>query len=287
MHSPARPIRTLAVLAGLVLATALAPSASAARVYGAVGGTSAASVSGDIDWFFQEVDKERVVTFPEADIDPDADVLLMCDATGDDYLPSSWTAGVFRIGMPETPPVTIRFGRADDFPLCGDWDGNGIDTPGVVRGNVFHLAGSRRDGGAPVTTFAFGRADDHPLVGNWDIDHAEEVALARGNTYVFASDNVAGGGRVTSYRFGRADDFPVVSSFGGTGSDTLALRRGNRFFVSFDGPGGPAPKADRVISFGRTNDFPLAGRIERSPTGSIGVARVDGRADVSGSSRRR
>ena len=43
----------------------------------------------------------------------------------------TWT--IRRDTTPTSPEVTFRYGRADDRPLVGDWDGDGVDTPGALR----------------------------------------------------------------------------------------------------------------------------------------------------------
>jgi hypothetical protein len=49
----------------------------------------------------------------------------------------------------------------------GDWDGNGTDTPGIRRGNVFHLRNSNTSGVAQIS-FSHGSAGSPPVVGDWD-----------------------------------------------------------------------------------------------------------------------
>lgn len=48
--------------------------------------------------------------------------------------------------------------------IIGDWDGNGIDSPAVRRGRVFHLKNDFT-GGQADHTFGFGLATDKAIVG--------------------------------------------------------------------------------------------------------------------------
>lgn len=272
MTRPTTLVATVS-LAALALSTALAaPALAADEGFQRSGEDVAAAAPGDLDWFFRELGAGGTVQYQDLGTYDAVDWPLVCDDGNGDH-PSAWSRGQFELGG--TDGASVRFGSSEDFPLCGDWDGDGVDTPGVVRGNVFHLAGSNRDGGAPVTSFALGRVDDFPLVGDWDGNGTDTVVLARGNTYLFASANVAGGGRVSSSPFGRADDFPVAASFDGTDVDTLALQRGNQFFVTFDRPGGSAPTVQETVVFGRVGDFPLAGRLGGSARASVGVLRIE------------
>lgn len=60
------------------------------------------------------------------------------------------------------------FGAADDFPVFGDWDGDGKCEPGVVRinsqGQAEWLFDISRTGDLPERELTFGQKDDHPLV---------------------------------------------------------------------------------------------------------------------------
>lgn len=236
---------------------------------------AAAAVPGDLDWFFTEAAAPSSTrSFDFGNLLQDGDFPLVCDATGDGDLPAVWNDGTFTLRSGATGTTSVRFGRDSDYPLCGDWDGDGVDTPGVARGNVYILASANRDGGGSPTAFAFGRADDFPLVGDWDGDGIDEIALARGSQYIFASANSPGGGALSSSVFGRADDFPVAGDWTDAGYDTVALQRGSQFFVTYDRPG-TRFTADRTFGFGRADDYPVAGTLGGSTRASVGVVRVD------------
>jgi stage II sporulation protein D len=59
--------------------------------------------------------------------------------------------------------IHFRYGRADDIPLVGDWNGDGRQTPGVFRDGDWYLRNSPSGGGADIH-FRYGRADDTSLV---------------------------------------------------------------------------------------------------------------------------
>ena len=64
--------------------------------------------------------------------------------------------------------------------LCGDWDGDGDDTPGTYRraDRTWHLRNVHA-GGPADWTYPFGRSSDAPLAGDWDGDGHDEPLLAR------------------------------------------------------------------------------------------------------------
>jgi hypothetical protein len=75
------------------------------------------------------------------------------------YLRNSNTTG--------TADTSFAYGNVGDIPLTGDWDGDGVDTPGVVRlerwSNVWHLRNSNTTGRAD-TSFTYGNVGaDYPL----------------------------------------------------------------------------------------------------------------------------
>ncbi|MFO1022530.1 MAG: hypothetical protein U0903_17805 [Planctomycetales bacterium] len=62
------------------------------------------------------------------------------------------------------------FGIANDLPFVGDWNGDGTDDPGILRGYTWFIDanGNRKwNGPGADLQFNFGNAGDKPLVGLW------------------------------------------------------------------------------------------------------------------------
>jgi len=75
------------------------------------------------------------------------------------------------------------FGRAGDIPLVGDWDGDGVDTPGLYRPEEGRLL--LRYGRGPITFVYPMMRDGLPVVADTNGDGRDTVSLARhGNLYV-------------------------------------------------------------------------------------------------------
>ncbi|TVR32873.1 MAG: hypothetical protein EA388_11705 [Nitriliruptor sp.] len=165
--------------------------------------------------------------------------------------------------------ITVRFGRADDWPLVGDWNGNRTTTVGVRRGSRFLLRNVNR-GGAADLDFHYGRASDTPVVGDWNGDGTQTVGVRRGDRYFIRNRN-SGGPADLDFHFGRADDVPIVGDWNGDGVETVGVRRGDTFYLRNSNSGGPA---DLVFRFGRAADLPLVGDWNANGTGTVGVRRV-------------
>ena len=69
------------------------------------------------------------------------------------------------------------FGRLGDRPIVGDFDGDGIDEVGVIRGNrwIIDSDGDRRLTAADQQIeLPAKNADSQPITGDWDGDGKDE-----------------------------------------------------------------------------------------------------------------
>jgi hypothetical protein len=90
-----------------------------------------------------------------------------------------------------------------DTPIAGDWDGNGTDTPGVVRDNQWLLKNGL-GGGAADVSFAYGSTSiaELPVPGDWDGNGTYTPAVLRNvppsdaeggfETWLFRNGNSSG-----------------------------------------------------------------------------------------------
>ena len=72
------------------------------------------------------------------------------------------------------------YGRAGDVVIRCDWNGDGRDTPGIVRDGTWHLR-EQLAGGAADHTFVDGGVDreDVRLVGDWNADGRDTPGIVR------------------------------------------------------------------------------------------------------------
>jgi hypothetical protein len=132
------------------------------------------------------------------------------------------------------------FGDPGDFPMMGDWDCDGVDTPGLYRQSdgFVYLRNSNSQGIADIRFF-FGNPGDIPLAGDFNADGCDTVSIYRApeaRIYVINDLGANDGGLGAadfSYVFGNPGDKPFVGDFDGDGVDTVGLHRESTGFVYF------------------------------------------------------
>jgi hypothetical protein len=132
------------------------------------------------------------------------------------------------------------YGVPGDTPFMGDWNCDGIDTPGLFRtSDAFaYLKNSNTQGIADIRFF-FGNPSDIPLAGDFDGDGCDSLSIYRPSEQRFYIINELGannGGLGTaefSFLFGNPGDKPFTGDFDGDGIDEVGLHRESTGFVYF------------------------------------------------------
>jgi Calx-beta domain-containing protein/lectin family protein len=163
--------------------------------------------------------------------------------------------------------VRFGFGQAGDVPLLGDWNGDGIDTPGVYRNGTFYLRNSNTAGPADIQ-FNFGSSTDVPVVGDWNGDGIDTVGIWNELFFYLKTANTASAGTINVY-LGQSGDRPLAGDWNGDGIDTVGIRRGTTFILSNTSAGG----WDVVFNFGLATDVPVMGDWNNDNVDTVGVFR--------------
>ena len=141
--------------------------------------------------------------------------------------------GFWYLRDPVTGSTTSFFyGNPGDTPFTGDWDCDGVDTPGLYRRSdgYVYLRNSNTQGPADVKFF-FGNPGDIPLAGDFNGDGCDTVSLYRPGESRFFVINALGSGDAglgaadIDFAFGNPSDEPFVGDFDGDGLDTFGMRR--------------------------------------------------------------
>ena len=165
-----------------------------------------------------------------------------------------------------TPQVIpFYFGRPGDVAFSGDWDGDGIDTPGLYRRSdgYVYLRNSNTQGIADVSFF-FGNPGDLPIAGDFDGDGLDTVSIYRPSEQRFYIVNSLGaedgglGAADYSFMFGNPGDVPFTGDFDGDGVDTIGLHRPSTGKVMFRNHNSTGI-ADADFLFGDPGDVLITG----------------------------
>ena len=182
---------------------------------------------------------------------------------------------------PSTSTDTLEFyyGNPADVPFMGDWDCDGIDTPGLYRQSdgFVYLRNSNTQGVADLQ-FYFGNPSDVPLIGDFNGDGCDTVSLFRPSQqrmYVINAlgKDGAGLGEADFYfQFGNGTDRPFTGDFDGDGMDEIGLFRPSNttIYLKWELAGGAA---DHSFVYGSSDDIPIAGDWNGDGTDTVALYR--------------
>jgi Tol biopolymer transport system component len=142
------------------------------------------------------------------------------------------TSGIWSLRHPDGQVVNFYYGNPGDIPFLGDWDCDGVETPGLYRQSdgFVYLRNSNTQGVADIRFF-FGNPGDMPLAGDFDGDGCDTVSIYRpseARIYVInhlSSGDFGLGAAEYSFLFGDPGDRPFVGDFDGDGTETVGLHR--------------------------------------------------------------
>jgi Tol biopolymer transport system component len=142
------------------------------------------------------------------------------------------STGIWNLRYPFGWVASFYYGNPGDVPFLGDWDCDGVETPGLYRQSdgFVYLRNSNTPDIADIRFF-FGNPDDIPLAGDFDGDGCDTVSIYRpseARIYVInhlGSGDSGLGAADFSYVFGDPGDRPFVADFDGDGTDTVGLHR--------------------------------------------------------------
>ncbi|MEX2323601.1 MAG: DPP IV N-terminal domain-containing protein [Acidimicrobiia bacterium] len=140
--------------------------------------------------------------------------------------------GLWHLRHADASITSFYYGNPGDTPVLGDWNCDGVDTPGLYRPSdgFAYLRNSNTQGVADVTFF-FGNPGDMPIAGDFNDDGCDTVSIYRPSEQRFYIINKLGsaetglGAADYSFLFGNPGDKPFVGDFDGDGIDEVALHR--------------------------------------------------------------
>lgn len=188
--------------------------------------------------------------------------------------------GIWYLRDPASGATTsFYYGNPGDTPFMGDWDCDGVDTPGLHRRSdgYVYLRNTNSQGIADVSFF-FGNPGDVPLAGDFDGDGCDTVSLFRpseGRFYVInelGSGDAGLGAADIDFVFGNPSDVPIVGDWDGDGIDTVGMRRAADGFAYLrnEFAGG---SADLSFAYGDPGDVVVSGSWDGRDGDSLGSYR--------------
>jgi hypothetical protein len=178
-----------------------------------------------------------------------------------------------------TNTKTVVYGNPGDVAFTGDWDCDGVDTPGLYRRSdgFAYLRNSNTTGIADVT-FLFGNPGDLPLAGDFDGDGCDTLSIYRPSEARFYIINELGsagsglGAAEFSFEYGNPGDVPVIGDWDGNRVDTPGLRRPSDGFVYVRNSNSTG-LADISYFYGDPGDLPVAGDWDGDGLDTFGLFR--------------
>jgi hypothetical protein len=215
---------------------------------------------------------------PEAG--PDHVAVFAPDSAGLGY--GTW---YLRPGSDPAAPVTsLVFGLAGWAPVTGDWNGDGITTPGVVdpATATWYLRHSNDPLAPDVTAFPYGYFTWTPVPGDWDGDGTTTVGVVDTSGAVsphalwYLRNGSGPGAPDIIYAFGLPGWVPVAGDWDGNGSETAGVydpATGTWYLRLSNDPTDPAVASFR---YGWVDWKPVVGDWDGDGIDSIGVLDLNG-----------
>jgi hypothetical protein len=129
--------------------------------------------------------------------------------------------------------TSFYYGDPGDAAFVGDWDCDGVDTPGLYRqSDGFVYLRNHNTQGIADTSFYFGDPGDVPIPGDFDGDGCDSVSIYRPSVARFfiinslGSDGTGMGAADFDFRFGNLRDAPLVGDWDDDGIDGVGVIRG-------------------------------------------------------------
>ncbi len=137
--------------------------------------------------------------------------------------------------------VAINYGLPGDYPVVGDWDGNGT----------------------PELNFALGNPGDVGIAGDWNGDGLDTTGVFRpSNGVIFLKNTNSTGFADVALNYGIPGDQPVMGDWNNDGVDTIGIYRNGTFYLRNSNTVG---FADIVFGLGNPGDMPIAGNWDALP----------------------
>lgn len=167
----------------------------------------------------------------------------------------------------------FRFGNPSDIPVTGDWNGDGVVTPGVFRPETGTWYLSNDPAARTVdVVIQFASPGDLPVTGDWNNDGRTGIGVFRPSTGTWYLRNTLSSGQAEgAFRFGSPGDQPVAGDWNHDGTTTVGVFRPSQgvWYLSNNLAGVP----DAAFRYGSPGDLAVTGDWNGDGTDTLGVFR--------------
>ncbi|MDW5597181.1 hypothetical protein VSS74_22735 [Conexibacter stalactiti] len=130
------------------------------------------------------------------------------------------------------PNRVVQWGQPGDQPVFGDWDGDGVKTPGILRNGTWWLTDDPRAlDGTRARVFAFGDPSGTAVAGDWNGDGIDTIGVRVGNTFYLRNSNTAGMHDITPFSFGDPSNKVVIGDWNGDRIDSVGVVVNDAWYV--------------------------------------------------------
>ncbi|HEX6667037.1 MAG TPA: S1 family peptidase [Solirubrobacterales bacterium] len=168
--------------------------------------------------------------------------------------------------------ISLGFGLPGEAKVTGDWNGDGIVTPGTYdpQTGVWKLRNSNSTGGADIT-FQYGGSQFKPVTGDWDGNGTTTIGLFEPQKGDWQLRNANSGGNPDiTFQYGGSQFTPVTGDWDGNGSTTVGLfepQGGNWQLRNANSGGNP----ELNFQYGGSQFTPVTGDWDGTGTTTIGL----------------
>ena len=166
--------------------------------------------------------------------------------------------------------IALNYGIPSDYPVVGDWDGNGTVTIGIYRQGSFFLRNFNTIGFANIV-FPFGAPGDQPIAGDWNGDGVDTIGVFRNGLFFLRNSNSEGGADVT-FGLGNPGDVGIAGDWNGDGLDSTGVFRPSNGLLYLKDTNDTG-FANYALNYGIPGDQPVVGDWDGNGTDTIGVYR--------------
>jgi hypothetical protein len=275
-----------------------------------VDGSVASNYMGDYDqtaadntWFYSTWGDNRTVNPEQTTVAPEPNVRfakiavngLQPDDTIGAFFPNADTNGlnIWALRNSNTGGVAdIQFdyqNGSNQIPVVGDWNGNGIETIGVVflnggvNGQHHWVLRNSNSAGSPDIVFDYGNGNSVPVVGDWTGQGIDTIGVVYpdggvGGQHLWElrNTNSAGSPDITVNGYGNGSSVMVVGDWTGQGKDTIGVVYldggvGGQHLWALRNSNTPGSADIIVNGYGNGNSIPVVGDWAGNGKDTIGV----------------